>query len=65
MNQMTIDSSLHMPGVFTRRVGRPRTGYVREKAKWYFEKEKLGEEYDHDNEEHCPWVKNKAIAGKF
>ena len=55
MRQMTIDAALLMPGIFTRRVGRPRK-VVRER-RIVFRKKKNGEEYDHTDEERRLWVK--------
>ena len=51
VRQMTIDSNLHLPGVFSRRVGRPRVGWVKGNARWLHEKENPDGNYDHENDE--------------
>ena len=64
MRTVTIDQNLQMPGVYVKRVGRPRYGWVNENCRWIYEKEKH-EAYDPKNQEHDVFVKNLAIARKF
>ena len=42
MKMVTIDDNLQMPGAYSKRVGRPRYGWVKENCRWIYEKEKLG-----------------------
>ena len=63
MKTVTIDQNLQMPGVYVKRVGRPRYGWVKENCRWIYEREKL-EEYDPKNQEHDDFVRNLAIARK-
>ena len=46
MRRMTIDSSLQMQGVFTRRMERPCVSWVKENARWIYEKEHPDEEHN-------------------
>lgn len=40
MKMVTIDNNLQMPGVYTKRVGRPRYGWIKENSRWLYEKKK-------------------------
>ena len=42
MKQMTVTSSLDIPGVHLRRVGRPRTPWIQANCKWLYEKDMWG-----------------------
>ena len=64
MRTVTIERNLQMPGVFTKRVGRPRYGWVKENCRWIYEKEN-SEAYDPKNQEHDDFVKSLAIERKF
>ena len=64
MRMVTIDDNLQMPGVYQKRVGRPRYGWVKENCRWIYEREKM-ETYDPKNQEHDNFVKGLAVARKF
>ena len=64
MRMVTIDNNLQMPGVYTKRVGRPRYGWVKENCRWLYEKNK-NESYDPKNQEHDDYVKQLGIDRKF
>ena len=64
MKMVTINDDLQMPGVFVKRVGRPRYGWVKENCRWIYEKEKQ-ETYDPKDQSHDDFVKNLAVARKF
>ena len=64
MKSVTIDRNLQMPGVYTKRVGRPRYGWVKENCRWIYEKNKV-ETYDPKNQEHDNYVRDLALARKF
>ena len=64
MKTSTIDSHLQMPGVFTKRVGRPRYCWVKENCRWIYEKHKK-EPYDPKNQAHDDYVKQLAMDRKF
>ena len=49
VRQMTIDSSLQMPKVFTGRVEPPHVGWVNENCKWIYEKEHPEERFDQNS----------------
>ena len=48
MKMVTIDNNLQMPGVYAKRVGRPRYGWVKKNCRWIYEKNK-NEPYDPKN----------------
>ena len=48
MRTVTIDQNLQMSGVYVKRVGRPRYGWVKENCRWIYEKE-THETYDPKN----------------
>ena len=52
MRMATINDRLETPGVFRKRVGRPRLGLVSENCKWIHEKTLLSE-WDPENEDAC------------
>ena len=56
MRQMTINDNLQVPGVYTRRVGRPRVDSIVDNSKWVFEEEHPTDNYDHTSEDHRNWV---------
>ena len=64
MRTVPIDRNLQMPGVCTKRIGRPRYGWVKENCRWIHEKDK-NEPYDPKNQEHDNYVKQCAIERKF
>ena len=64
MKMVTIDSKMQMPGVYTKRVGRPRYGWVKENCRWIYGKNK-NETYDPKNQEHDDFIKKLAIDRKF
>ena len=64
MKTATIDRNLQMPGVYWKRVGIPRYGWVKENCRWIYEKHK-SEPYDPKDQAHDDFVKQLAIARKF
>ena len=64
MKMITIGSNLQMPGVYFKRVGRPRYGWVKANCRWIYEKNK-NEPYDPKNQAHDDFVREQAIARKF
>ena len=65
MKMPTIDAKLNTPGVWRKRVGRPRLGWVHENCKWTFENT-LMRIWDEADEESCvEQVIEGAIARKF
>ena len=64
MRTATIDRNLQMPGVYIKRVGRPRYGWVKENCRWIYEKHKM-ETYDPKDQAHDDFVKQLAIDRKF
>ena len=65
MKMPTIDAKLNTPGVWRKRVGRPRLGWVHENCKWIFENT-LMRLWDEADEESCiEQVIEGAITRKF
>jgi len=64
MRQPTINNDLQVPGVFKKRVGRPRLNWVYENCKWVYKKQ-FNEDYDCNNPEHIEKLRNEALERKF
>ena len=64
MRQPTINNDLQVPGIFKKRVGRPRLNWVYENCKWVFKKQ-FNEDYDCNDPEHIERLKNEAKERKF
>ena len=61
MSQMTLNSDIDMPGVFTKGVGRR----IAASWKWIYEQEHLGSEYGYDDHLRKHRVKQHAMGCKF
>ena len=65
MRMPTINDRLETPGVYWKRVGRPRLGWVKEKCKWTSE-HILHKPWDSDDEDNCiNELIGQAMARKF
>ena len=64
MKQPTINNTLQIPGIYKRRVGRPRLGLVSENCKWIYKKQ-FHENYDEHNPEHVQKLIKEAKDRKF
>ena len=65
MRMATIDDRLETPGVFKKRVGRPRLGWVTENCKWIYGKTLL-KDWDPENEDGCiDDIIKRAVARKY
>ena len=59
MKTITLDSNIQMPGVYFKRVGRPRYGWVKENCRWVFESHRT-ESYDPKNQAHDDFAKSRS-----
>ena len=64
MKQPTINNTLQIPGIYKRRVGRPRLGWVSENCKWIYKKQ-FHENYDEHNPDHVQKLIKEAKDRKF
>ena len=64
MKQPTINNTLQIPGIYKRRVGRPRLGWVSENCKWIYKKQ-FHENYDEHNPEHVQKLLKEAKDRNF
>ena len=64
MKQRTINNDLQIPGIYKRRVGRPRLSWVSENCKWIYKKQ-FQEDYDQNNPEHVQKLTKEAKDRKF
>ena len=62
MRQMTLNESMEIPGVFYKRVGRPRQPWIAANCKWIYAKQHPGIVYQHDASENKVWVKQFAVG---
>ena len=65
MRQMTLKENMEIPGVITRRVGRPRQPWVVANCQWMYEQEHTGQEYSREDHAHNEWVKKFALERTF
>ena len=65
MRMPAINDRLETPGVFWKRVGRPRLGWVRENCKWTYENT-LSTEWNVEDEDECiKYIIEQARERKF